>query len=78
MLHLTMPRIRKNGIIYAQTCVQIPETLRDAARIQGIGLSSTLTEALEKKVNEGDAGTKQLPTNEAPAPLPSAGNRRGI
>lgn len=73
-----MPRVRKNGIIYAQTCVQIPEILRDSARELGIGLSSTLTEALEKKVKEGDAGAKQLPTNEAPAPLPPADKRRGI
>jgi len=66
-----MSEIRRKGIIYAQTCVQIPESLRDAAREQGIGLSSTLTDALEKKINKGNAGTKQLPTNEAPASLSS-------
>ncbi|MEN6395949.1 MAG: hypothetical protein ABFC78_05645 [Methanoregula sp.] len=70
--------IRRNGIIYAQTSVQIPEILRDTAREMGIGLSSTLTEALEKKMKEGDAGAKQLPTNETPASLPTAGKRRGI
>lgn len=34
-------------------------------------------ESLEE-VKEGDAGTKQLPTNEAPASLPPADKRRGI
>ena len=48
-----MSAIRRGGIIYAQTCVQIPEELRDAARDKGIGLSSTLTEALENKMKEG-------------------------
>ncbi len=47
-----MPRLRKNGTIFTQTCVTIPETLRDAAREMGIGLSSTLTTALEEKIKE--------------------------
>ena len=47
-----MSTIRRGGIIYAQTCVQIPEALRDAAHKRGIGLSSTLTEALKNKIEE--------------------------
>jgi post-segregation antitoxin (ccd killing protein) len=72
-----MPRLRKNGIIYTQTCVQIPENLRDSARKQGIGLSSTLTEALEQKVNKGNAGADNATNTEAPAFLPSTDERRG-
>jgi len=62
-----MPRVRKNGIIFAQTCVTIPETLRDAAREQGIGLSSTLTTALEKKIKEGNAGKHPATKPKSPA-----------
>ena len=59
-----MPRLRKNGTIFTQTCVTIPETLRDAAREMGIGLSSTLTTALEEKIKEntgGHAATRPQP-----------------
>ena len=47
-----MPAIVRRNIVYAQTCVQIPEALRDRAREMGIGLSSTLVEALQEKINE--------------------------
>jgi len=70
-----MSSIRRNGIIYAQTCVQIPETLRDEARELGIGLSSTLTEALGKKMKKGNAGARQLPANEAPC-IPSSTDKQ--
>ncbi|MFA4850212.1 MAG: hypothetical protein WC626_10855 [Methanoregula sp.] len=61
-----MARLKRKDIIFVQTSLQIPETLRDNAREQGIGLSSTLTDALEVKLKEGNAGAKQLPTHEAP------------
>ena len=67
-----MPNVRRNGIVYAQTCVQIPETLRNAAREQGIGLSSTLTDALKLKVKEGNARGQNATNTETPAPLSSA------
>jgi post-segregation antitoxin (ccd killing protein) len=66
-----MTVIRRGGIIYAQTCVQIPEELRDAAREQGIGLSSTLTEALEERVKEGSARGQNATNTKTPAPLSS-------
>ncbi|MCX6691002.1 MAG: hypothetical protein NTW33_02845 [Methanoregula sp.] len=70
-----MPRVRKNDIIYAQTCVQIPETLRDAARDRGIGLSSTLTDALEKKIKEGNAG-RHAATRPKPPASPSSTDKQ--
>lgn len=73
-----MSEIRRKGIIYAQTCVQIPETLRNKAREQGIGLSSTLTEALEKKMKKGNARGQNATNTKAPASLPTADERRGI
>jgi post-segregation antitoxin (ccd killing protein) len=66
-----MSTIRRGGIIFAQTCVQIPEELRDAARVQGIGLSSTLTEALETKMKEGNAQGQNATNTETLAPLSS-------
>jgi post-segregation antitoxin (ccd killing protein) len=67
-----MPNLRRKGIIYAQTCVQIPENLRNAAREQGIGLSSTLTDALEAKMKEGNARGQNATNTETPASLSSA------
>jgi len=66
-----MRTVRRGGIIYAQTCVQIPEILRNAAREQGIGLSSTLTDALKMKVKEGNARGQNATNTETPAPLSS-------
>lgn len=44
--------VRRGGKVYAQTSVQIPEELRDEAREQKIGLSSTLTDALIEKLQK--------------------------
>jgi len=70
--------IGKDGIEYIHTNVSIPRQLRDLAKEQGVSMSHELRTALEKKVKEGDVGTKQLPTNEAPASPPASGKRRGI
>ncbi|MDD4136950.1 MAG: hypothetical protein PHT99_03530 [Methanoregula sp.] len=70
--------IGKDGIEYIHTNVSIPRQLRDLAKEQGVSMSHELRTALEKKVKGGDAGTKQLPTHEAPASLPTADKRRGI
>lgn len=70
--------IGKDGIEYIHTNVSIPRQLRDQAKVQGVSMSYELRTALEKKVKEGNAGAKQLPTNEAPASLPTAIKRRGI
>jgi len=44
--------VRRKGIIYAPTSVQIPEDVRDIAKSYKICLSGTLTEALIKKIHE--------------------------
>jgi len=46
-----MSAIKRSGIVYAQTSVQIPEQLRDDARTLGINISGTLTEALQEKID---------------------------
>ena len=61
-----MTLFRRSGKIFAQTTVQIPEELRDAASRMGISLSRTLTWALETKMKEDNAVGQQLPTNKAP------------
>lgn len=43
--------------MFVQTSVQIPAALRDKAKTYGIGLSSTLTEALTDKIAERDEDT---------------------
>lgn len=70
--------IGKDGVEYVHTNVSIPRQLRDLAKKQGVSISKELKTVLEKKVKEGNAGAKQLPTNEAPASLPTADERRGI
>ncbi|MGB7789467.1 type II toxin-antitoxin system CcdA family antitoxin [Methanoregula sp.] len=61
--------IRSDGEEFIHTNVTIPRHIRDLAKERGISLSKELRTALEKKIKEGDAGAKQLPTNEAPASL---------
>ncbi|MFZ0004693.1 MAG: hypothetical protein ABSG06_10150 [Methanoregula sp.] len=61
----------KDGVEYIHTNVSIPRQLRDEAKDRGISLSKELRKALEIKIKEGGAGTKQLPTHEAPASLSS-------
>jgi len=46
-----MSAVKRAGIIYAATSVQIPEQLRDDARTLGINISGTLTEALREKID---------------------------
>ena len=70
--------IGKDGVEYIHTNVSIPRQLRDLAKERGVSMSHELRTALEKKVKEGDAGAKQLPTHETPASLPTADERRGI
>jgi post-segregation antitoxin (ccd killing protein) len=45
-------RINRNDEIYVRTGIEIPESLREQARNQGIPLSSTLIEALKAKIAE--------------------------
>jgi hypothetical protein len=47
-----MAQIRRKGVVYVRTTIELPETQRNRARELGIGLSSTLTEALERKIEE--------------------------
>ena len=75
---MTTITIGKDGVEFIHTNVIVPRHLRDLAKERGISLSKELRTALEKKMKEGDAGAKQLPTHEAPASLPTADQRRGI
>ncbi len=49
----------KDGVEYIHTNVSIPRQLRDEAKDRGISLSKELRKALEIKIKEGGAGTKQ-------------------
>lgn len=75
---MVMIIIGADGVEYVHTNVSIPRNLRDLAKKRGVSMSKELRIALEEKMREGDARTKQLPTNEAPASLPTADERRGI
>jgi hypothetical protein len=76
---MTSILVGKDGIKHVFTTVIMPLALRDSAKKAKIPISKTLRIALEEKLNEkGNAGAKQLPTIEAPAPLPTADERRGI
>jgi|GEM_PF-7006956 hypothetical protein len=47
--------IGKDGVEYIHTNVSIPRQLRDLAKERGVSISQELREALEKKINKGDA-----------------------
>jgi hypothetical protein len=44
-------RFKRKDVIYVKTTVELPEKLRDEARDLGIGLSSSLIEALNGKID---------------------------
>jgi post-segregation antitoxin (ccd killing protein) len=52
--------IGKDGVEYIHTNVSIPRQLRDLAKERGVSMSQELRIALETKMKEGDAGTKQV------------------
>ena len=47
-----MARISRNNEIYVRTGIELPESLREQARKQGILLAPTLIEALKAKIDE--------------------------
>ena len=50
-----MVRISRNNEVYVRTGVEIPESLREQAREQGIPLAPTLIDALRAKINKATA-----------------------
>jgi len=47
-----MHRITRNDVVYSNTTIQLPYSLKETAKAMGINLSRTLVEALEHKVQE--------------------------
>jgi hypothetical protein len=47
-----MARILRNNEIYVRTGIELPESLREQAREQGILLAPTLIAALRAKISE--------------------------
>ena len=63
---LFMPSVRRGGVIFAQTTIQIPESLRNRARENGISLSGTLAEALETRFEKEDKAGAHVAKQNAP------------
>jgi hypothetical protein len=56
-----MARISRKNEIYVRTGIELPETLREQARAQGIPLAPTLIEALKGKLAEAKLNKLEVP-----------------
>jgi len=72
-----MPAVRRGGVIYSQTSIQIPEDLHDAAKAQGINISNLVKESLTEKLKEC-SGVEPLPHGQSAAPSPDPRRNRGL
>lgn len=52
---------KSGGIVYSQSCVTIPEDLKNKAKEAGINISRTLTDALKAKLEESQEPLKVKP-----------------
>ena len=60
-----MPRFKRKDEVYVRTGIELPESLREQARAQGILLAPTLIAALQAKINETLVENPQGVGNEA-------------
>jgi len=68
-----MTQVRRGGIIYSQTSIQIPEDLHAQARAQKINISNLVRETLTEKLKEC-GGEVSFPGGRSPA-APSSTRR---